>query len=198
MQLSNTTPLDSHRLLQILQDAVRDWPVRRLQVKVRNSRGADFSGTCYYRHSLIHVNLGRHLHYPYHLGTSIARARSNAHSWWKPTYSIELRDGYQVVLFVFLHELYHWLIHRARRNPRQKESMCDRFAARILADRFGCRVRDANARPVRRELWDFQDVDAFVAAARTARSGTQRPRKAATRSTPQPLVRGTQYMLFDV
>jgi hypothetical protein len=63
-----------------------------------------------------------------------------------------------------MHELYHLLIYRARRNIRQKEAMCDRFAARWMVDRFGAIVRDPRGRPVRRSEWDFQDLDGFVAA----------------------------------
>ncbi len=75
-----------------------------------------------------------------------------------------------MVLFVFLHELYHFLVKRARRNPRQKESMCDRFAARYLVERFGATVRDSSGRIVPREAWDFQDLERFVAAARDRRA----------------------------
>jgi hypothetical protein len=199
MQVSNSTSLKTDRLVALLQETAQGWPVRRLRVRVRYSRGADFSGTCYYKHGLIHVNLGRHVRYPYRLGTSIARAESNARYWWKPIYTVELADAYQLVLFVFLHELYHWLVQKARRNPRQKESMCDRFAVRILVDRFGCPIRDEAGHPVARESWDFQDVTRFVADARTS---TVRPtrtvRSAAKRPVPERLRHGEQLLLFEV
>ncbi len=165
MQLTNRTCLDTDRMLAMMRAALDGWPQRGLRVFVRYSRGADFSGTCYYKQSMIYVNLGRHLRYPYLLGTSVARSRSNARYWWKPVYSLELSDGYGVVMFVFLHEVYHWLVHRARRNPRQKESMCDRFASRMLVDRFGATMLDDRGRPVPRHAWDIQDVESFVAAA---------------------------------
>ena len=84
------------------------------------------------------------------------------------------------MLVGFLHGLYHWLIRKARRNMRQKEAMCDRFAARHLVDRFGATVRDDRGRPVPRSEWDFQDVDGFVAAVRMRSSG-QTKRKNHTR-----------------
>ena len=68
-------------------------------------------------------------------------------------------DPYQVVLFVYLHECFHLLVKRARRNTRQKESMCDRYAARYLVDRFGAVVRDEKGRLVPRDVWEFQDLD---------------------------------------
>ena len=69
-----------------------------------------------------------------------------------------------------MHEFYHLLVKRARRNIRQKESMCDRFAARYLVDGFGAVVRDEGRDLVPRKVWDFQDLDGFVAAARTRRA----------------------------
>ena len=202
LQLANSTQLDSDRLRGMMLEAAQGWPVRRLRLRVRYSRGADFSGTCYYRHNQVYVNLGRHLRYPYRMSTSVARARSNRRTWWKPIYALELADPYLVVLFVFLHEFYHWLVHKARRNPRQKESMCDRFATRILVDRFGCRLYDESGRPVPRDAWDIQDVERFVAAAREETPAGAPARKAATRPIPPapcpPPIRGRQLLLFDV
>ena len=145
----------------------------KLTVRVRYSRGADFSGTCFYRDSRIFINLGRHNRYPYSLGTHLARARSNRTHWWRETYLVVLEDAYQLVLFVYLHELFHFLIAAARRNPRRKEAMCDRFAARVLADDYGCAVVNRAGRPVERAAWDFQDLERFVGAA-AAQAGTQR------------------------
>jgi hypothetical protein len=196
MHLTNRTHLDTDVLHRGMLTAAEGWPLTRLRVHVRYSRGADYSGTCYYRQSIIYINLGRDLVYPYRLGTSVAPAKSNARHWWKPVYTLELADGYQVVLFVFLHELYHWLVHRARRNPRQKESMCDRFAARVLADRFNVRVHDARGRLARRDAWDIQDVEAFVSAARKA--APNRTARAAVRPVPPAPARGAQWLLFDL
>ena len=198
LQLVNRTGLDSDELRAMMLAAVDGWPVRRLRVHIRYSRGADFSGTCYYKRNLIYVNLGAHVRYPYGVRTSIARARSNARAWWKPVYKLELPDAQRLVLFVFLHEFYHWLVHKARRNPRQKESMCDRFATRILVDRFGARVHDDKGRSVPREAWDIQDLDRFVAAARAATHSAAPLRKAATGPVPRPRGKGGQLLLFDV
>jgi len=149
------------------------WRCGALTVVVRPSRGADFSGTCHYARKRIYVNVGQHVVYPYRAPTRLARARSNRTHWWKPVYTLELADAYQLVLFVFLHELYHWLVKVARRNVRQKESMCDRFAARALVETYGAVVRDPCGRRVPREEWDFQDLDGFVAEAvdKRVRSG---------------------------
>jgi len=192
--LLNATNLDDARLQRMCLDAVAQWRTDGLTVRVRYSRGADFSGTCYYQTRRIFVNLGRHLLYPYRMGTHLARACSDRHHWWKPIYTLQLADPYQVVLFVFLHECFHFLIKRARRNPRQKESMCDRFAARVLVDHYGAVVRDGPAKPVPRREWDFQDLDRFVAAARR----TQRTRASARTPTPPPTPAPprTQLLLF--
>ncbi len=165
MDFGNSTELDGGRMERMF---VRHaWPYEhgRLKVRVRYSRGADFSGTCFYSDHCIYVNLGRHTRFPYSLGTHIARAESNARRWWRETYRLVVPDGYQLVLFVFLHEFYHYLVKQAGRNPRRKEGMCDRFAARVLVDAYGVRVMDGRGRPARRADWDFQDLDGFVAGA---------------------------------
>jgi len=167
MELHNSTELDTDKLAGTFAGYLDGWRNRTFRIFVRYSRGADFSGTCRYDRGHIYINIGRHLKYPYRMATNLARARSNARSWWKPIYSIVLDDAYQLALFVFLHELYHLLVKRAKRNTRQKESMCDRFAARALVDQYGLRVLDARRHPVQRGEWDFQDLERFVAAART-------------------------------
>ena len=175
-------------------EAMRPWRIGRLVVRVRYSRGADYSGTCYYGEGRIFVNLGRHLKFPYRMNTHVARAVTGRNGWWKPIYTAELADAYQVVLIVFLHECFHWLVKRARRNPRQKESMCDRFATRLLVDRYGATVCDPDGRPVPRDSWDFQDVEGFISPLR--RKSAAVPLRAAT--VPPPPPRQQQLLLFDV
>ena len=169
IEFHNSTQLASLRLLRLCRDALTGWTVGLITLRVRYSRGADFSGTCFYADRRIFVNLGRHLAYPYRMYTNLARARSYGNYWYRSAYVIELTSGYEVVLFVFLHELYHLLVSKAHRNTRQKEAMCDRFAARYLVDRFGAVVRTDKGAPVPRTEWDFQDLDGFVAAARDSR-----------------------------
>ena len=192
IDLQNATDLSDARLLRLCEEGLADWSVGTMKLRVRFSRGADFSGTCFYADRRVYVNLGRHLAYPYRLGTHIARAKTIGKCWFKPAYTVELDSGYEVVLFVFLHELYHLLVRRAKRNTRQKESMCDRFAARHLVDRFGRTVCDEKGRPVPREVWDFQDVDGFVAAA--SRRPARRSCVLGVRSSPKP--RNEQLLLF--
>jgi hypothetical protein len=165
MDFANTTALDSSRLQQLYLR--HTWPYRHdaLTVRVRDSRGAAFSGACYYATGRLFINLGPHNRYPYLLGTHIARAQSNRHYWWRETYRLVIADAYQLALFVYLHELYHWLVKAAGHNPRRKESLCDRFATRVLVDDHRARVIDADSMPVERALWDIRDVHAFVAAA---------------------------------
>ena len=191
----NSTALDTDRLRRMCLDAVAAWRMDGLAVRIRYSRSADFSGTCYYRQGRIFVNLGRHLTYPYRMGTHVARTHSDARHWWKPIYTLNLADGYQVVLFVFLHECFHLLVQRARRNPRQKESMCDRFATRILVDTYGLEVCDEKGRPVRRRDWDFQDLDRFIVGAR--RTHGQTAPTAPPNRVPSPPQFGAQFLLFE-
>lgn len=178
MDFENSTTLSTARLLALVRESLVGWNVGSIVVRVRYSRGADFSGTCLYAGRRIYVNLGHHVTYPYHMATHVAPARTVGRNWIKPECRIELRNGYDLVLFIFLHELYHLLVKLAGRNTRQKESMCDRFAARWLVDRFGAVVRDGEGRLVARAVWDFQDLDGFVAAARDRRV---RPARAASR-----------------
>ena len=114
--------------------------------------------------------------------THIARSCTIGRRWYKPIYTVDLRDGGEVVLFVFMHELYHLLVKRARRNTRQKESMCDRFAARYVVERFGAVVRDEKGQLVPRDAWDFQDVEGFVKDARDRR--VRKIRRAARHPIP--------------
>ncbi len=196
VDLQNRTDLDDERLRAMCAAAVRSWRTGQLKVCVRYSRGADFSGSCYYNEGRIFVNLGRHLQFPYRMGTHIARAVTGRDGWWKPIYTVDLANGYQVVLFVFLHECFHWLVKRARRNPRQKESMCDRFATRLLVDGYGVTVRDPDSRPVPREAWDFQDVEGFISVLRRKRPAALSPARAARVPCPPP--RQQQLLLFDL
>ncbi len=189
----NSTDLSDTRLRASCEEGIAGWAVGTISVAIRYSRGADFSGTCFYADRRIYVNLGRHLTYPYHMATNLARTRTLGRRWYKPVYSIELRDGYEVVLFIFMHELFHLLVKRAKRNTRQKESMCDRFAARFLVDRFGATVRGADRGPVLRNVWDFQDLDGFVAAARDRRLLRKRDRQGLL---PQSAAAGGQLLLF--
>ena len=165
MDFRNATALDGDRLYRLLLRHTAPYRHDSLKVAVRYSRGADFSGTCYYRHAQIYVNLGEHLRFPYQLGTNVAKARSNHTHWWRETYYLTVTDAYQLVLFVYLHELYHHLVKQAGRSPRLKESRCDRFAARVLVDDYGCAITDSKGRPVSRTSWDFQDLDRLVAKA---------------------------------
>jgi len=71
----------------------------------------------------------------------------------------------QLALFIFLHECYHWLLHRAKQNERCKEAMCDRFATRHLVDHCGLSIRDDKGSEPARADWDMQDLDGFVARA---------------------------------
>jgi len=192
----NSTDLLDDRLLSMCQQAASGWRIGNVTLRVRYSRGADFSGTCIYSDRRVFVNLGRHLVYPYQMGTHVARAKSARGCWSKPVYSVELASGYQVVLFVFLHEIYHLLVKRAGRNVRQKESMCDRFAARVLVDYYGANVRTEKGDLAQRESWDFQDVERFVAAARDRRT---KPKAALRPTTQEPRrEKDEQLLLFPL
>jgi len=172
MDFTNSTDLDSVRLQRLFVRHAGPYRHDKLAVRVRYSRGADFSGTCFYAHARIYVNLGRENAYPYLLGTQVAKSQSNRTHWWRETYRLVVGDAYQLALFVFLHEFYHYLVKQSGRSPRRKEALCDRFAARVLVDDYGARLLDSRGRPVARSRWDFQDVHALVAAApRVGRQG---------------------------
>ena len=114
--------------------------------------------------------------------THIARPESNRTHWWRELYELELASPEELVLFIFLHEFYHYLIRLAGRNGRQKEGRCDRFATRTLVDDYGAAVLNSHGSCVERRLWDFQDLDGFVAKARQLSH-----RKKGGRETPKPL-----------
>lgn len=175
LDFGNSTTLSTEKLEAMCRAALAGWSVGEVTARVRYSRGADFSGTCIYVDRLIYVNIGEHVRYPYGMQTNLARVQSHAGGWKRELYTITLRDGYEMAMFIFMHELYHLLVYRAGRNTRQKESMCDRFAARHLVDRFGCRITHSDGRLVHRPDWDFQDLIGFVAAARSGRTHSVLP-----------------------
>ena len=169
LDFHNSTELSGAKLETMYLDSLNGWSVGRLSVRIRYSRGADFSGTCIYADRRIYINLGRHLVYPYGMKTNLAKVKTIGRGWRRPIYVVELKNAYHLALFIFLHEIYHLLVYRAGRNTRQKESMCDRFAARYLVDRLGIAVRTERGERVPRGEWDFQDLDGFVASARRVR-----------------------------
>jgi hypothetical protein len=201
MKFSNTTHLDPSKLQRMFLSAVGAWPHEELDLRIRYSRGAEFSGTCSYDLARIHVNLGRRNRYPYQIQAAIARSQSDSRHWWRKLYTVELADAYQLVLFVLMHEFYHWLVRKARRNVRQKEARCDRFATRTLVDGYGALVRDSRGVAVPRSAWDFQDLNGFVAAALRVRGPRRAARMASIRPaspSPAPLtIFGQQLLLFD-
>jgi hypothetical protein len=176
MDFGNATALDSSTLHRLFTRGLADWAVGQVRVRVRHTRSTAFSGTCIYADRKIYVNLGRRVRYPYSMKTNLAKVQSVGRMWKRELYRLEMADGYQLAIFIFMHELYHLLVYRSGRNTRQKESMCDRFAARHLVDHFGCAVTDGHGRPVPRSFWDFQDLEGFVAAARTARPASRAAR----------------------
>jgi hypothetical protein len=176
MELHNSTALNTEALRHLFIGAVAGWPNEGLKVFVRYSRGAEFSGSCYYRPPRIHINLGRRNRYPYLIRTHIARPQHDPRSWWRELYGVPAADASQLAFFIFMHEFYHWLVKKARRNSRQKEGRCDRFAVRAMVERWGMPVLNPKGRVVRREEWDFQDLDGFVAAARTAGRQSRSPK----------------------
>ena len=193
MKFSNTTHLDGQALQCRFTSAVHPWPTDGLDIRIRYSRGSDFSGSCYYATNRLFVNLGRQLTFPYVMETYLARAVSSTTAWWKPRYTIELADAEQLVLFVLLHEYYHWLIKQSGRNPRRKESMCDRYAARVLVDRYQATIRDSSRADVSRREWDFQDLRRFVAPALFRKPDDPRVDR---QGVTQSMTPAGQYLLF--
>lgn len=169
MDYRNSTHLDDARLYEMVLRHTAPYRHDRLTVRFRHSRSSPFSGSCYYRDSRIFVNIGRDNRYPYSFGTNVARARSNRTHWWREVYRLTVADGYQLALFVYLHELFHFLVKAAGRNPRRKESMCDRFATAVLVDHYGAALTDSAGHPVARDCWDINDTAGFVE--RAPRSG---------------------------
>lgn len=181
MDFANVTDLDSRRLERLFLRHTVPYRHDRLAVRVRYTRRAEFSGTCFYQTSRIFVNIGRRVVYPYRLVTHVAKSRCNATHWWREAYRLVVADAYQLALFIYLHELFHFLVKAARRNTRRKEAMCDRFAVGVLVDQYGCLLLDSRDNAPARASWDFQDLRGFVAAA------PQQPRVVTTDVDPSAL-----------
>lgn len=200
MRFSNSTELCTKSLEALILGAIEGWPHDELDVRIRYSRGVEFSGSFHPIPPRIFVNLGRRNHYPYTIKTHVAPAKSDDQSWWREVYCVDVANEAELVLFVFMHEFYHWLVKKAGRNRRQKEGRCDRFATRALADQCGAVVRDSRGRAVPRKVWDFQDLNGFVAAARRVRKvprAARLPLVAPSEVIRPGPIRG-QMMLFDV
>ncbi len=69
MKLVNATSLRTDRLAAMFMEQADGWPHHSLEVCVRYSRCRDFSGLCDYRNERVHINLGRHLRFPYEVRT---------------------------------------------------------------------------------------------------------------------------------
>lgn len=179
MLFRNDTQLETRRLRDLVLRHTLPYPHVGLQVHIRPSRKAAFSGTCYYLEGRIFVNIGSQNRYPYRFATLLAKAQANPRGWSREAYFITVRDAYQLSLFVYLHELFHYLVKLAGRSPKRKEGMCDRFAALVLADEYGCPITRGDGSPAPRDHWDFQDLHAFVAKARQNghTNGTVHPRE---------------------
>lgn len=175
----NTTHLSSDKLLALVTRYSYGWRIGGVVVRIRYTKSAAYSGTCFYKDRRIYVNIGRKLRYPFRMATHLARARSSGRTWCRPAYFLTLRDGHELALFIFLHELYHLLVKVAKRNTRQKESMCDRFAAAVLVDDFGAVVTNGRGNLVDRREWHFQNLTGFVEAARD--------RRVRTPTSPEPV-----------
>ncbi len=195
IDFGNATHLSSDRLFDLFLNGLRGWSIGRITVRVRYSRGADFSGTCFYADRRVFINLGKHLRYPYKMDTHIAKARRFGTVWRRPLFSMEIKDAYQLALFIFMHELYHLLVKRAGRNTRQKEAMCDRFAARHLIERLGSSVRTDTGERATRSAWDFQDLEGFVAS---ARDRSLQQVRAARRALKPERMSSEQLLLFKM
>lgn len=195
MKFRNTTELDHSRLESLLVRHTYPYCHESLTVWIRPSRSAAFSGACYYRDGRIFVNLGRRNRYPFAFGTNVARAESNRTHWWRSIHQLTVADAYQLALFIYLHELFHFLVKAAGRGLRRREAMCDRFAARVLVDEYNCPLRTREGRDVPRDDWDFQDLHAFVAAA-PRQAAQPSLLKAAARAAPQSRVIPVGQLLF--
>jgi len=187
IDFSNSTTLSTDRIAGIITLGMQGWATGSVTVRVRYGRSADFSGACHYVTQRIYINIGRHVQFPYRMNTHIARARTVGRRWYRPLYSLELSSAYDLVAFIFMHELYHLLVKRAGRNVRQKEGRCDRFATRFMVDQFATRVLSEKGVPLDRAEWDFQDVESFVAAARDGRVRETRKKPVAPPRIHKPL-----------
>jgi hypothetical protein len=177
MEIINHTEFDARRIEVMFLRATQQWAAPKLRVTVRYSRGAIYSGTFASNPPRIFVNLHPRNRYPLRIETGIARAKSFGRSWWKPSYHVKAENPYQLALFVFMHEFYHYLIHRARRNSHRKEAMCDRFAVRYLNNHCRLAVYDSSGNPIARTGWLFQDLDGFVANRQTLSENVRAARR---------------------
>lgn len=177
MKFQNQTALNDATLLQMFLRHTQPYDHELLHVAVRHTRSTPFSGTCYYTDNRIHVNLGRRNRYPFTLGTHVAKASSGRKEWSREIFRLTVADAYQLALFIYLHELFHYLVHAAGRGRMRKEAMCDRFAARVLVDHYGCTLLDPRGAVPARESWDFKNLHEFVARAPRVRPVAQAARR---------------------
>ena len=184
MILHNRTELDTLELESLLRRHIDGWPHDGVTVFVRYSRSADFSGACYYNSGRLFINIGRHVRCPYRIAARIARAKTRGRFWSRQGNYVIVTSACQLVLYVFLHEFYHWLVKQAGRNLRQKEAMCDRFAARVLVDHYKARILDAKDNDVPRDSWDWQDLETFVRRAATKTPAASREVPVAATTAP--------------
>ena len=135
MDFKNTTTLDSNLLRETGESAVAGWPTDPLVVRVRWSRGAEFSGTCVYATHRLYINLGRHLQYPYRMETHCARGRKAWGRYYKPRSFLELCDEHGLYVVDEANVESHALMQTLSKDPRFEHAILDRILRMVRRDR---------------------------------------------------------------
>ncbi len=123
MKLVNGTHLEG--IEERIQEVVRGYDeVENLKVRVRYTRKkakTPYSGICYYKEDKIGVSVNPENKYPVKIRIGSPFNKSS----WQYYY---LDSPEEVVMFVFLHELSHYLDYKNSLSVRCKQTKADKFA----------------------------------------------------------------------
>lgn len=124
MELINQTDEN----IDFLHEYVREYDTSQLKAYIKNTRrGANtpYSGVCYYKTGVIRVSVNPNIRYPL---TIRVGSPFNKLSWRY----YEMNSFKEVVSFVFLHELSHYLDYRSGVSVRCKQTKADYFALKKM------------------------------------------------------------------
>ena len=121
MKLLNKTDF---QVDSILNDYVKDYPVENLSVKVvhtKENARTPYSGVCYYKKDKIRVSINPKNKYPLQIkiGSPFDKA-----SWE----FYHMNSPEELVSFVFLHEISHYLDYKNGIATGCKQTKADKFA----------------------------------------------------------------------
>ncbi len=121
MKLLNKTDF---QVEEILNEYVKGYPVESLSVRIvhtKENAQTPYSGVCYYKKDKIRVSVNPKNSYPLKIKTGSPFDRAS----WE---FYQMDSAEELISFVFLHEISHYLDYKNGVAMRCKQTKADKFA----------------------------------------------------------------------